>query len=78
MKNITATIYGREHCDLTKQTTQLCEDKQIPYKFKDGTDKDNKHYLADELGPNSYYLPVIFLNNDFIGNYQSLYNHLTN
>lgn len=76
MKNITVTIYGHKYCQDTKNAIKLCENKNIPHHVKNISDSENQRFIKDQLGTATFYIPIIFVGDDYLGSYQSLYNHL--
>lgn len=78
MKNIIITIYGHEYCQDTLNAIKLCESKNIPHNVKDIDNPEHRKLIKNTLGLATFYIPVIFVGSDYLGNYQSLKNHLNN
>jgi glutaredoxin 1 len=66
-------IYGAEWCTFCKNAVQLCESRDITYKYIDIDESANLRALEERIGSKVRSVPQIFLNGEFIqGGYSGL------
>lgn len=70
-------IYGAEWCTFCKNAVQLCENKDIEYKYIDIDETANLRSLEERVGTKIRSVPQIFLDGSHVpGGFQGLQQEL--
>ncbi len=77
MIELDIVIYGKEDCPWCVKATDLLEKRGIPFEYINISDKENfsadqVKELITEIAPGAKTVPIVLINNRYIGGYSNL------
>ena len=71
-------IYGKSNCSYCKLAERALQQKDIPYEYKSAETPEVVQHLVENVSPNIRSVPVVIVDDIYIGGYEELQNYIRN